>query len=121
MKPFLNLFLVLLLVILNGDRVVDCKNMLSEKAVFLFDTIKSAGKQAVVNNKETIGTDAPDGVPRKKKKRNRKGIKSVPLCIVNVSYNRINRINDEVILPAQVSYYFQTFSTNGKRGPPSGC
>ncbi|MCE9538060.1 MAG: hypothetical protein K8R85_02425 [Bacteroidetes bacterium] len=120
MKFFLNLF-VLVLFISNAHNFVEKKRIYSEKVSSIENIIEIPLDALSEGNLQTVNQDSSDGIPHKQKKRNRKGVNSTLFCIVNESDCRINKLDNKFIFLTQVSYWFQPFSSNGKRGPPFGC
>lgn len=120
MKFFLSL-IVLVLFISNTHNFVEKKRVYSEKVSSIDNTLESPLDAVSKDNLQTVNRDSSDGIPYKQKKRNRKGVKSALFSIASESDCRINKLDNKFILLTQVSYCFQAFSTNGKRGPPSGC
>lgn len=119
MKFFLNL-LILLLFISNAHNFVEKKQVFSEKQSSIVNSIENSLDALSEVNVQAVDQDSSDGIPHKQKKRNRKSVKSALFCITNETYYRTNKLDNKLILLNQVSYYFQPFSANGKRGPPSG-
>lgn len=121
MKFFLNLFVFLFVIASPYNNIVKGKHIYSEKESFTVNTVESPVIAISERDIRTIDSGSSDGALHKQKKRNRKGVKSVPFFIANESQYRINNIDNKLTLLNQLAYSFHSFSANGKRGPPSGC
>jgi hypothetical protein len=64
-------------------------------------------------------SESDDGTAHKHKKRNRKGVKPLFICISSDINCKTNTVNNKVNLLSQPFYFFCVFPGNGKRGPPS--
>lgn len=119
MKFFFNLF-VLLLFVSNAHNFVEKKQIHSGKLLSVSNAIENSLVAISEDNIRTFTQDSSDGIPHKQKKRNRKGLKSVFFCIGNESVQRLNSTENQSLFVHNETPYFQAFSANGKRGPPSG-
>lgn len=118
MKFFFNLF-VLLLFISNANNFVEKKQIYSEKQSSISNAIENSLDAVDEDDIRTVNQDSSDGIPYKQKKRNRKGVKSALFCIGNESFHWVNNTENQSLFVHDESPYFQPFSANGKRGPPS--
>ncbi|MES2590531.1 MAG: hypothetical protein V4608_01515 [Bacteroidota bacterium] len=97
----------------ENKKTVSC-NYLSSS----FEQVENTLKKVFVQH-TTIDSDSSEGTPLKQKKRNRKGVKPMLFCISTDSVHKKEVTDNSLILSVQLSYYFQKFPGNGKRGPPS--
>jgi hypothetical protein len=119
MKFFFNLF-VLLLFISNTHNIGEKKHIYSEKQSSVVNAIENSLDAVSEDNIRIFTQDSSDGIPHKQKKRNRKGVKSAFFCIVTEAFQRVNKTENQSLFVHNETPYNQPFSSNGKRGPPSG-
>lgn len=118
MKFFFNL-IVLLLFVSNAHNFVEKKQIHSGKQSSVGNATENSLDAVSEDSFRTFTQDSSDGIPHKQKKRNRKGVKSAFFCIGNESIQGVNNLDTYSLFVHKESHYFQPFSANGKRGPPS--
>jgi len=86
---------------------------------FSFSNVKRELKESVIVFNNSITSDSSNEKPDTLRKKRIKGVEQTLLFVSNESSFRIAIIGNKFILFSQLSYYLETFSGNGKRGPPS--
>jgi|GEM_PF-4070171 len=94
-------------------------NIQTSKLSFTANASEHHFKKRPTISLPTIDDDSSGEIPDNQKKKNRKVVRPMPVCISNESYFSINSIDNKSISLTPISYYFNMFFGNGKRGPPS--